>query len=83
MDAVVRSSGGGCRAVEGRSSLGDPMDQLVYGTLGVALDYSGRGRSLDARLFGWKRITVGLEGASQQPVSRPTPPCTESTRASR
>jgi uncharacterized membrane protein YphA (DoxX/SURF4 family) len=39
---------------------GDPSSHILLGTLGAALAMLGPGAwSVDARLFGWKRIDIG------------------------
>jgi uncharacterized membrane protein YphA (DoxX/SURF4 family) len=41
------------------SQSGDPLAKILLGTLGVALALLGPGAwSVDARLFGWKRIDI-------------------------
>ena len=41
------------------SQPGDPLAKVLLGTLGVALALLGPGAcSVDARLFGWKRIDI-------------------------
>jgi uncharacterized membrane protein YphA (DoxX/SURF4 family) len=41
------------------SQPGDPWAKILLGTLGVALALQGPGAwSIDARLFGWKRIDI-------------------------
>jgi uncharacterized membrane protein YphA (DoxX/SURF4 family) len=41
------------------SQPGDPWTKILLGTLGVALALLGPGAwSIDARLFGWKRIDI-------------------------
>jgi uncharacterized membrane protein YphA (DoxX/SURF4 family) len=43
----------------GLSQPGDPWSSIMLGTLGVALAMLGPGTwSVDARLFGWKRIGI-------------------------
>ena len=45
--------------VHGVTRPGDPWSHILLGTLGVALALLGPGAwSIDARLFGWKRIDV-------------------------
>ena len=46
---------------------GDPWANIYLGTIGIALALLGPGEwSMDARLFGWKRIDVrGLKNSSQ------------------
>ena len=42
------------------SQAGDPWANILLGTIGAALALVGPGAwSVDARLFGWKRIDVG------------------------
>ena len=39
---------------------GDPLTHILLGTLGAAVALVGPGAwSVDARLFGWKRINIG------------------------
>ena len=41
------------------SQPGDPLIHILLGTVGVALALVGPGKwSVDARLFGWKRINI-------------------------
>jgi len=41
------------------SQPGDPLIRILLGTVGVALALVGPGKwSVDARLFGWKRINI-------------------------
>jgi hypothetical protein len=43
----------------GFSQPGDPWSRIMLGTLGAALAMLGPGTwSVDARLFGWKRIGI-------------------------
>lgn len=47
---------------------GDPMSDILLGTLGAALALVGPGAwSVDARLFGWKRIDVRDRGDRNTP----------------
>jgi hypothetical protein len=42
------------------SPAGDPLTHILLGTLGTAVVLVGPGAwSVDARLFGWKRINIG------------------------
>ena len=42
------------------SQPGDPLTHILLGTLGAAVALVGPGAwSVDARLFGWKRINIG------------------------
>jgi hypothetical protein len=42
------------------SQLGDPWASILLGTIGAALAMIGPGAwSVDARLFGWRRIDIG------------------------
>jgi putative oxidoreductase len=44
---------------------GDPWAKILLGTLGVALAFLGPGAwSVDARLFGWKRIEIPARKSS-------------------
>jgi len=50
------------------SQPGDPWADILLGTLGAALAVLGPGAwSIDARLFGWKRIDVRDRGDRQTP----------------
>ncbi len=50
------------------STPGDPLSVILLGTLGVALAFLGPGAwSVDAQLFGWKRIDVRDRGNRHTP----------------
>jgi len=47
-------------AWKGIAQFGDPWANIFLGTIGIGLALLGPGEwSVDARLFGWKRIDVG------------------------
>ncbi len=50
------------------SRSGDPMAQILLGAIGCALALLGPGAwSVDARLFGWRRIDVGYRKDRTRP----------------
>ena len=52
------------------SQPGDPWTPILLGTLGGALALLGPGAwSVDARLFGWKRIPIGDRGVNSDTLN--------------
>ena len=52
------------------SQPGDPWTPILLGTLGAALALLGPGAwSVDARLFGWKRIDIGERGVNSDTLN--------------